>query len=134
MVISMPSGIFKPYSGVSTTILIFTKGESTKNILFYDMESDGFTLDDKREFIDGKGDIPDIIDTYKHINELKLNNRKEKRFFVPIDEINENDFILDISSYKELIYEEKEYEDSTIIKEKILKLEEDIIMELKNLE
>lgn len=98
------------------------------------MESDGFTLDDKREFIDGKGDIPDIIDTYKHINELKLNNRKEKRFFVPIDEINENDFILDISSYKELIYEEKEYEDSTIIKEKILKLEEDIIMELKNLE
>ena len=133
MIISMPSGVFKPYAGVSTAILIFTKGEATENILFYEMKSDGFTLDDKREFIDGKGDIPDIIDKYKHAKELNLNDRKKQSFIVPVSEIIENDYILDLSSYKELIYEEKEYEDPETIKDKIIELEEEIIDGLRKL-
>ena len=134
MVISMPSGVFKPYAGVATAVLIFTKGETTNKVLFYDMESDGFTLDDKREFIDGKGDILDIIDKYNNINVLELDNRKNKCFFVPFDEIKENDYSLSISNYKEVEYEEIEYEDPEIIKEKILDLEEKIINGLKELE
>lgn len=134
MVISMPSGVFKPYAGVATAVLIFTKGESTNNVLFYDMEADGFTLDDKREFIDGKGDIPDIINKFNKLNELDLGDRLSKCFFVPFDEIKKNDYSLFIANYKELEYEEIEYESPEVIKEKILKLEEEIIQGLKNLE
>ena len=134
MVISMPSGVFKPYAGVATAVLIFTKGESTEKVLFYDMESDGFSLDDKRDFIDGKGDIPDIIDKYNNINNLDLNDRLAKYFFVPLDEIKENDYSLSISNYKEIEYEEIEYEDPKIIKGNILELEEKIIKELNELE
>lgn len=134
MVISMPSGVFKPYAGVSTGVLIFTKGEPTNEVLFYDMESDGFTLDDKRDFIDGKGDIPDIIDKYNNINNLELNDRKSKCFSVPFEEIKENDYSLSISNYKEVHYEEIEYEDPEVIKEKILDLEKKIIDGLNELE
>ena len=116
MIISMPSGIFRPYSGVSTAILIFTKGEPTKKVLFYDMKSDGFTLDDKREFIDGRGDIPDIINKYNNIHELNLDDRKKQSFIVPIDEINDNEYILDISLYKELVYQEQKYENPKLLK------------------
>lgn len=133
MVISMPSGVFKPYAGVATAILIFTKGESTEKVLFYDMESDGFTLDDKRDFIDGKGDIPDIIDKYNNVSELELKDRKSKTFFVPFDEIKENDYDLSISKYKEIEYEEIDYEEPEVIKEKILELEEKIITGLNEL-
>ena len=73
----MPSGVFKPYAGVSTAVLIFTKGEPTKEVWFYDMESDGYTLDDKRTFIDGKGDIPDIIQKFKKRKDFK--DRKAKQ-------------------------------------------------------
>ena len=132
-VISMPSGVFKPYAGVSTAILIFTKGESTKNVLFYDMESDGFTLDDKREFIDGKGDIPDIIKVFNNKKELDLSDRKSKCFIVPVDEIKNNDYGLSISNYKEIEYAEIEYESPEIIKGKILDLENKIINGLKEL-
>lgn len=134
MVISMPSGVFKPYAGVATAVLIFTKGESTNKVLFYDMEADGFTLDDKREFIDGKGDIPDIVDKYNNINDSELIDRMSKCFFVPFDEIKENDYSLSISNYKEVEYEEVEYEDPKIIKGKILELEEKIINGLNELE
>ena len=63
-IVSMPSGVFKPYAGVSTAVLIFTKGGATDKVWFYDMEAEGYSLDDKRTFIDGKGDIPDIIRHY----------------------------------------------------------------------
>ena len=72
-VISMPSGVFKPYAGVSTAVLYFTKGEPTKEVFFYDMESDGFSLDDKRTEQPDKNDIPDIIERFK-------NRQKEKMF------------------------------------------------------
>ncbi|MCQ2737139.1 MAG: type I restriction-modification system subunit M [archaeon] len=133
MVISMPSGVFKPYAGVATGVLVFTKGEPTKKVLFYDMESDGFTLDDKRDFIDGKGDIIDIIDKYNNMNNLQLEDRKSKSFFVSFDEIKENDYNLSISTYKEIEYEDIEYEPPEVIKEKILDLEEKIIKGLNKL-
>ncbi len=133
-VISMPSGVFKPYAGVSTGILIFTKGEPTENVWFYDMEADGYSLDDKRTFIDGKGDIPDIIKKYKNKNPEELEDRKAKCFTVPLEEIKENDYSLSISNYKEIEYEEIEYEAPEVIKAKILELEEKIINGLKDLD
>ncbi len=132
-VISMPSGVFKPYAGVSTGILIFTKGEPTEKVWFYDMESDGYSLDDKRNFIDGKGDISDIIQKFQNRNQEEFEDRKAKCFFVPFEEIKENDYGLSISNYKEIEYEEIEYEEPEIIKNKILELEEKIIKGLEDL-
>lgn len=126
-VISMPSGVFKPYAGVSTGVLVFTKGEPTKKVWFYDMTADGFSLDDKRTFIDGKGDIPDIIEKFNKRNKEEFKDRKAKCFFVPIEEIKENDYDLSINKYKEIEYEEIEYEEPEIIKRKILDLENKII-------
>jgi type I restriction enzyme M protein len=133
-VISMPSGVFKPYAGVSTGILVFTKGEPTKKVWFYDMTSDGYSLDDKRTFIDGKGDITDIVDKFNRRDELDLKDRKATCFFVPFDEIEKNDYDLSISKYKEIEYEEIEYEKPEVIKEKILDLENQIIATLGELE
>jgi len=118
-VIKMPSGVFKPYAGVSTAVLFFTKGEPTKKVWFYDMQSDGFSLDDKRTQIgDGKGDIPDILERFEKRFEEKNENRSGKNFFVPIEEIEEKDFDLSISKYKKIEYEEPEYrEQGEILKE-----------------
>ncbi len=132
-VISMPSGVFKPYAGVSTGVLVFTKGEPTKKVWFYDMQSDGFTLDDKRTKIDGKGDIPDIIKQFKAREKEKFEDRKKKCFFVPIKEIEENDFDLSLSKYKEIEYEEIKYDSPKIIKKKILELEKNITKTLEEL-
>ena len=131
-IISMPSGVFKPYAGVSTAVLFFTKGEPTKEVWFYDMEADGFSLDDKRVKID-KNDIPDIIDKFTKRNKERPCNRKGKCFFIPVKEIIENNYDLSISKYKEIEYEEVKYEKPEIIKKKILELEEDIIKRLKEL-
>lgn len=126
-VISMPSGVFKPYAGVSTAVLVFTKGEETKKVWFYEMASDGFSLDDKRTFLDGKGDIPDVIKQFKAKDKEKFEARTAKCFFVPIDEIEKNDFDLSVSKYKEITHEEVKYEKPEVIKKKILEIEEKII-------
>ncbi|RLF60634.1 MAG: SAM-dependent DNA methyltransferase, partial [Thermoplasmata archaeon] len=133
-VVSMPSGVFKPYAGVSTAVLVFTKGEPTKKVWFYDMTSDGYSLDDKRTFIDGKGDIPDIIERFKKRYEENPTDRKGKCFFIPVEEIIENDYDLSISKYKEIEYEEIEYEPPEVIKRKILELEKEIIDTLEKME
>lgn len=133
-IVSMPSGVFKPYAGVATAVLIFTKGEATKKVWFYGMEADGFTLDDKRNFIDGRGDITDIIQKFKVKDSTEFNKRKEKCFFVPFDEIKKNDYSLSISNYKEIEYEEVEYESPEVIKGKIFGLEKKIIEELEDLD
>jgi type I restriction enzyme M protein len=125
-VISMPSGIFKPYAGVSTAVLLFTKGESTKEVWFYNMESDGFSLDDKRTKIE-KNDIPDIISRFKNRHKEDNKDRKGKHFFIPIKEIKDNDYDLSISKYQKIEYDEVKYEKPEVIKKKILKLEKDII-------
>jgi len=132
-VISMPSGVFKPYAGVSTAVLYFTKGEPTKEVWFYDMASDGFSLDDKRTPQPDKNDIPDIIENFKKRNKEKPADRKGKCFFVPIAEIKQNNYDLSISKYKEIEYEEVEYEKPAVIKKKILEYENKIIEALNEL-
>lgn len=115
-VITIPGGVFKPYAGVSTAILIFTKGGETENVWFYDMESDGYTLDDKRAKLklkdgsDDYGDLQDIIKTYTTRNPKKENDRKAKHFFVPKKEVKAEGYDLSLSRYKEEVFEEIAYE------------------------
>jgi type I restriction enzyme M protein len=133
-VISMPSGVFKPYAGVSTAVLFFTKGEPTEKVWFYKMEADGFSLDDKRTFIDGQGDIPDILERFNKRDKENPKDRKKKYFFVPISEIKEKDWDLSISKYREIEYEEVKYEKPEVLKKKIIELEEEIVKGLKELD
>lgn len=132
-VISMPSGVFKPYAGVSTAVLVFTKGEPTKRGWFYDMKADGYSLDDKRTFLDGKGDIPDILSKFSKRDLERFEDRKASCFFVPIEEIKENGYDLSVSRYRELEYEEVVYENPEVIKQKILELENKIVETLRTI-
>jgi len=122
-VISMPSGVFKPYAGVSTAILLFTKTNSggSDNIWFYDMQADGFSLDDKRQPIE-ENDLSDIVLRFHNLNEEKKRKRIDKSFLVPVNEIRDNNYDLSINKYKETIYENKTYEKPEEIIKKIEKL------------
>ena len=136
-IISMPSGVFKPYAGVSTAIIIFTKtGDGgTDKVWFYDMTADGFSLDDQRQPIK-ENDIPDIIKRFNNRNskEEQERARTEKSFFVPKEEIVENDYDLSINKYKEIIVEKKEYEDPKVILKRIINMENELQQKLKELE
>ena len=132
-IVSMPSGVFKPYAGVSTAILFFTKGQATEKVWFYDMQADGFSLDDKRKPIK-QNDIPDIIAKFNKLNQEKFEDRKAKCFFVSAKEIKENNYDLSISKYKETEYEEKVYDSPNTIKKSILEREKKIMDVLKDLE
>jgi len=109
-VISMPSGVFKPYAGVSTAIVVFTKTNNggTDNVWFYDMQADGYSLDDKRSPI-ANNDIPDIISRFSQRDQEHHRSRTEKSFLVPLAEIKDNDWDLSINRYKEVVYEEVGY-------------------------
>ncbi|MEK4601246.1 class I SAM-dependent DNA methyltransferase [Bacillus sp. FSL L8-0099] len=133
-IISMPSGVFKPYAGVSTAIIIFTKTNAggTENVWFYDMKADGFSLDDKRNEIEANN-IPDIVARYSNLENEKERKRTEQSFFVPFEEIKENDWDLSINKYKEIEYEEIEYEAPEIVIQHILDLENEIVHELQEL-
>ncbi|MCL9970918.1 type I restriction-modification system subunit M [Anoxybacillus kestanbolensis] len=134
-IISMPSGVFKPYAGVSTAIMIFTKTGvgGTDQVWFYDMKADGYSLDDKRTPIE-ENDIPDIIARFHNREAEKERKRTEQSFFVPVEEIRENDYDLSINRYKEIVYEEVQYEEPKIIIEKVKNLEEEIVKGIKELE
>lgn len=110
-VISMPSGVFKPYAGVSTAVLVFTKTNcgGTDKVWFYDMKADGFSLDDKRAEIKDN-DIPDVVNRFNNLKAEESRTRKEKSFFVPVEEIRNNDYDLSINKYKEIEREMVEYE------------------------
>jgi type I restriction enzyme M protein len=125
-VISMPSGVFKPYAGVSTAVLIFTKTGSggTDKVWFYDMEADGYSLDDKRAEIK-QNDLPDIIERYTNLNKEAKRTRTDKSFLVPFEEIKENDWDLSINRYKEIVYEEIEYAAPTAIIQEIETLDKE---------
>ncbi len=133
-VISMPSGVFKPYAGVSTAILIFTKTGSggTDKVWFYDMKADGFSLDDKRQEI-ADNDIPDIIARYNNLDAEECRKRTDKSFFVPKEDIVANDYDLSINKYKEVVYEKVEYEPTGVIMEKIEAIETEIQSEFAEL-
>ena len=134
-IISMPSGVFKPYAGVSTAIMIFTKGGRTDRVWFYKMESDGFSLDDKREQIgDGTGDLPDIIAKWSVREKTKKNNRNAKHFFVPVKEIQENKYDLSISRYREVEYEEAKYDLPKDILKQLRKLDAEVSRDMDELE
>ncbi len=136
-VISMPSGVFKPYAGVSTGILIFTKTNhgGTDQIWFYDMQADGFSLDDKRSPIN-ENDIPDIIERFHNRDKETERARTEKSFFVSKQEIVDNDYDLSIGKYKKTEYVPVEYPPTGEILEQIFELERQIgaqMLELKEM-
>ena len=133
-VISMPSGVFKPYAGVSTAILVFTKTGhgGTENVWFYDMKSDGFSLDDKRTALP-ESDIPDIIERFHNLQGEKDRERTDQSFFVPKQEIVDNDYDLSINKYKKTVYKPVEYPPTSEINKQIEELEADIQRELAEL-
>lgn len=132
-VISMPSGVFKPYAGVSTAVLVFTKDPAgTDNVWFYDMTADGFSLDDKRSPV-ADNDIPDIIERYKHMDKELDRERTDKSFIVPVQEIVDNDYDLSINKYKKTEYVPVEYPPTSEILDEIDRLEAEISKEMKEL-
>ncbi len=134
-VISMPSGVFKPYAGVSTGILIFTKTGTggTDNVWFYNMRADGYSLDDKRTEV-SENDIPDIIARFKNINQEKARKRSDQSFFVPVQEIRDNAYDLSINKYKKDIYIPIDYPPTESILSDIRKLYSDLDNVLSKLE
>jgi len=135
-IISMPSGVFKPYAGVSTAILLFTKTNSggTDNVWFYDMRSDGFSLDDKRTEQPDKNDLPDILKRWTKPKSESKRARTDQSFLVPKAEIAENDYDLSINRYKEVVYEAVEYDPPKVIMNRLAKLEAEIVKGRKELE
>lgn len=134
-VISMPSGVFKPYAGVSTAVLIFTKTEhgGTDNVWFYDMKSDGLSLDDKRTPVN-ENDIPDIIARFNNLEAEKDRKRTEQSFFVSKQEIVDNDYDLSINKYKEIEYVPVEYPPTSEIMANLRSLENEIKTAMDELE
>ena len=133
-VISMPSGVFKPYAGVSTAVLVFTKtgAGGTDQVWFYDMKADGFSLDDKRSEI-SENDIPDIIERFHHLEQEENRERTEQSFLVPKQEIVENGYDLSINKYKKIEYVPVEYPPTSEILDKLDQLEAEIAVGLKEL-
>ena len=134
-VISMPSGVFQPYSGVSTAILVFTKTDAggTDNVWFYDMRADGFSLDQKRDPVP-QNDIPDVISRFRNLQAEAHRSRKEQSFLVPVDEIRANDYDLSINKYKEVERVKVEYEQPAVILNRIKALETEITSAMSDLE
>lgn len=138
-VISMPSGVFKPYAGVSTAVLVFTKTNSggTDSVWFYDMQADGYSLDDKRTPLDlekhEENNIPDIVKRWKNVDKEKKRKRTDQSFLVPIEDIREEEYDLSINRYKEIVYEEVEYDPPKVIIEELERLEKEIQSGLKEL-
>ena len=131
----MPSGVFKPYAGVSTAILVFTKTGSggTDSVWFYDMKADGYSLDDKRSPV-AENDIPDIIARFHHLDAEADRKRTEQSFFVPKEDIVANDYDLSINKYKEIEYVPVEYPPTGEILAELKRLERDIATGLDELE
>ena len=134
-VISMPSGVFKPYAGVSTGILIFTKTGhgGTDKVWFYDMQADGYSLDDRRTSI-SENDIPDIIDRFHNLAAEADRERTEKSFFVPKDEIVNNGYDLSINKYKKTEYKPVEYPSTAELMADLHEIEMEITKGLAELE
>jgi len=138
-VISLPSGVFKPYAGVSTAVLVFNKGGKTDNVFYYDIQADGLSLDDKRTPTKDN-DLPDVIEQWKKWDHGKQSaltqyeDRTQKAFYVPRKEIADNAYDLSIGRYKKHIYEEVKYDPPKKILGRLMKLEEAITADMKKLE
>lgn len=132
-VISLPSGVFRPYAGVSTGILVFTKGGRTDNVFFYDVEADGLSLDDKREPV-AENDLPDCLARWRARDPAEDTDRKSKAFFVSAAEIKEAGYDLSLSRYKERVYEEEDYDLPHVILGRMKDLNDEISEDLAELE
>jgi type I restriction enzyme M protein len=136
-VISLPNGVFKPYAGVSTAILFFAKGGATDQVWFYDVEADGFSLDDRRQPV-RDNDLPDLVKKFKSRNEdqekTNRNDRTAKCFWVDRSEIQENKYDLSIGRYREHHFELEEFEPPKKILKKLLHIEAEIYQDLRSLE
>ncbi len=134
-VISMPSGVFKPYAGVSTAVLVFTKTGhgGTDRVWFYDMRADGFSLDDKRTPVNDN-DIPDIIARFRNPEGEAERARTEQSFFVPVDEIIQNGYDLSINKYKQTEYVPIKYPPTSEILTELRAIEDEISKEFDVLE
>lgn len=135
-IISMPSGVFKPYAGVSTAILVFTKTNSggTDNVWFYDMQADGYSLDDKRTAQLDKSDLPDILARWQKRDTEGERARTDQSFLVPKSEIAEKDYDLSINRYKEVVFKAMEYDPPRVILERLTELESEIAKGREELE
>jgi type I restriction enzyme M protein len=132
-IVKMPSGVFKPYAGVSTAVLIFVKGGQTENVWYYDMQTDGYSLDDKRERVTAN-DIPDVISRCEAGRSEQDLDRTAKAFVVPVAELRENNYDLSIGRYKEMPHENLFYRSPTAILTEFKAVELQIATELNELE
>jgi type I restriction enzyme M protein len=141
-IISLPSGVFKPYAGVSTAILLFTKGGETDQVWFYDVQADGYSLDDKRSPIE-QNDLRDVMAQYAEYRKQReshqpdysqWSDKKEKAFLVDKADIAVNKYDLSINRYKEVVYEVEVYEEPKVILGRLMELEKEIMAELGELE
>jgi type I restriction enzyme M protein len=136
-VVKLPAGVFKPYAGVSTAVLLFTKGGRTEHVWFYDVQADGYTLDDKRTKIGAEDDFQDVSDVPLRWAKRDPNadtDRTDKAFFVPKQDIVEQGYDLSLNRYKEVVHEEVKYDPPKTIIRKLKKLEGDIASDLEALE
>lgn len=141
-VISLPSGVFKPYAGVSTAIIVFTKGGVTDNVWFYDLLQDGFSLDDKRTQQTDKNDIPDLVSQWQQYRDARnagqtldaWQDKAQKAFMVDKQSIIDNKFDLSLNRYQDKPYKEEIFEDPKVLLTQLMALEEDIQADLKVLE
>ena len=137
-VIKLPSGVFKPYAGVATAILLFAKGGKTENVFYYDVQGDGYTLDDKRDLDEANNDLPDVRTAWKRwsggAGKKAFADRKAKAFCVPAEEIRANSYDLSLNRYKEVVHKEVEYDEPRVIIGRLKKLEAEIAQDLKDLE
>ena len=132
-VISLPSGVFRPYAGVSTAVIVFTKGGLTDQVFYYDVTADGFSLDDKRIKIE-PNDIPDVIERWKKRNPQKDTDRTSKCFFVPKEEIKANKYDLSLNRYQKPVYKEEVYDPPKEILARMRALEEEMLADMAELE
>jgi type I restriction enzyme M protein len=139
-VISMPSGVFKPYAGVSTAVVVFSKTNSggTENVWFYDMKADGFSLDDKRTPLDltkhEQNNLPDIVKRFHNRKKETTRERTDQSFLVPKSEIAENGWDLSVNRYKAVNYKIEDHETPKEILKGLLKLETEISLGLRELQ
>jgi type I restriction enzyme M protein len=139
-IVSMPSGVFRPYAGVSTAILLFTKTNSggTDQVWFYDMQADGYSLDDKRNPLDASkhetNNLPDLLTRWQHRDKETKRTRTEQSFLVPKAEIAANDYDLSINRYKQVVYEEVQHASPQVILAELRALEAEIVRGMEELE
>ena len=128
----MPSGVFLPYSGVSTAILIFSKTNAggTDKVWFYDMKADGLSLDQKRNPVE-ENDIPDVISRFANLDAEETRTRQDQSFLVPVEEIRSNGYILSLNKYREVKVEKIQYEPSDKLLKKLDDYQDEITAALK---